>query len=242
MKKVIFFVFAAFVVLSGTFLPASALADHSAQEGEVTASHEDACSVASTLTVGSRGAEVACLQNHLIKDAHLQLSSATGYFGELTKSAVIKWQEKNGVPNTGVFGPLSRAVFSGHHEDTASAAMQMMHEHKPIDVSTWPSVPSVSIVAHPDAMAGWNLEIKTTNFRFAPEHASGVVLPSEGHAHLMVDGKKIARVYGNWFHLPKEAALTSGAHEVHITLNANDHSDLAVNGSIVGAKTTIVVQ
>lgn len=249
MKKVLFFVFAVFVVLQGSLQPLSAFADHSASEGEMavpvsTGSHsESSCAISGTLTVGSRGEEILCLQQHLIKDGLLDISPATGYFGELTKSAVIKWQEKNGVPNTGVFGPLSRTAFSAHYEMSVSAApMPMMHAHQPIDVSTWPSVPSVSIVANPDAMAGWNLEIKTTNFRFAPEHASGAVLPNEGHAHLMVDGKKLARVYGNWFHIPKEAALTSGVHEVHVTLNANDHSDLGVNGGIVEAKTTVVVQ
>jgi peptidoglycan hydrolase-like protein with peptidoglycan-binding domain len=238
MKKGIFsvFIFLGLAILA----PLSVSADHSMQEGEMHTVSEGVCAIVSTLTVGSRGEEVLCLQGHLIKDGLLAISPATGYFGEMTKAAVTKWQESKGVPATGVFGTLSRTAFAGRTAEQVVEAPQMQMQ-KSIDVAAWPSVPTVEIVAHPDAMVGWNLEIKTTNFRFAPEHASGAVLPNEGHAHLMVDGKKLARVYGNWFHIPKEAALTSGSHEVHVTLNANDHSDLVAAGVTIGAKATITV-
>ncbi len=55
------------------------------------------------LTVGSKGADVTALQQML------GVSPATGYFGPLTKAALVKWQGANGVKATGYFGPLTRA-------------------------------------------------------------------------------------------------------------------------------------
>jgi hypothetical protein len=171
--------------------------------------------------------------------------------GEVTKSALQKWQTVRGIPGTGFFGELSRAVFAiqnpmkeesyeevtaehgeGNQETTA-------HGHEPLDVSKWPLIPSVTITLHPDSMSGYNLEIKPVNFRFAPEHVNGAVLPNEGHVHIMVGDVKLARGYGSWFHIPKDVFKGAGPHEVVVTLNANDHSDLVYNGVRVEARQTV---
>src|SRR3989344_593818 len=70
--------------------------------------------ITSDLTIGSTGAQVVALQSALVAQGHLVMPAgvAMGYFGSLTKAAVIKWQAANGVPNTGYFGPLSRAKFN----------------------------------------------------------------------------------------------------------------------------------
>lgn len=57
----------------------------------------------SNLTVGSRGAEVTALQNKL------GVSPATGYFGAITKAAVVAYQASKGISATGFVGPLTRA-------------------------------------------------------------------------------------------------------------------------------------
>jgi len=192
------------------------------------------CVIERNLAFGSRGVAVECLQQELKSGGHLNIGAPTGYFGPLTKAAVIKWQEQNGVPATGYFGPLSRAVFASAH----STVTPMMHSHEPVDASSWPTQPKVSIALHKDTMSGYNLEIKTENFRFAPEHVNGAVIPSEGHAHVMVNGKKFARVYGSWMHLPQELFL-AGSNEVLVTLNTNDHSDIVVAGIRVEAKEVV---
>jgi len=66
------------------------------------------------LTVGSTGADVTALQNAV------GVSPATGYFGAITKAAVMKWQASAGLPATGYFGPLSRAKLNASSSMTTT--------------------------------------------------------------------------------------------------------------------------
>jgi len=79
-------------------------------------------------------------------------------------------------------------------------------------------------------MSGWNIQIETSNFSFAPEHASNVHEPGEGHAHLYINGKKIARMYGPWIHVPE---LLKARNTIKVTLNTNDHQTITVDGKPV---------
>ncbi len=65
----------------------------------------------SNLWVGSRGAAVISLQNFLEEKGHLNMPNgvAKGYFGNLTKKALMRYQTSVGVRGTGYFGPLTRA-------------------------------------------------------------------------------------------------------------------------------------
>jgi len=69
-----------------------------------TASAE--CSITTTLRVGSRGAEVQCLQ------AGLGLT-ADGAFGPKTYGGVKVWQASKGLVADGIFGAKSRAAWTG---------------------------------------------------------------------------------------------------------------------------------
>lgn len=102
--------------------------------------------------------------------------------------------------------------------------------HGTIDVSGDPAVPWVDLGVHQDAISGMNLEIITENFRFAPEHASTEHVAGEGHAHLYVDGTKIARLYSRWFHM---AELAPGSHTIRVTLNANSHEEFTAAGEVI---------
>jgi peptidoglycan hydrolase-like protein with peptidoglycan-binding domain len=63
------------------------------------------------LTVGNSGNDVAQLQTLLESAGYLTMPQgvAKGYFGSLTKRALIKYQLVVGVPGTGYFGPLTQA-------------------------------------------------------------------------------------------------------------------------------------
>ncbi len=73
-----------------------------------------ACSFSASLTMGSKGADVTCLQDYLTGTGHFTFSGgSTGYFGSVTKSAVAAWQAANGVaPAVGYFGPISMAKYT----------------------------------------------------------------------------------------------------------------------------------
>lgn len=70
------------------------------------------------LSVGATGAEVVALQKWLISNGYdiQALSSGAagyGYFGTQTREAVRRFQEHEGLPNTGYFGRLSRGRVHG---------------------------------------------------------------------------------------------------------------------------------
>ncbi len=63
------------------------------------------------LKQGSRGDEVKQLQELLIARGYL-FGEATGYFGILTRTALITFQEERGLPGVGTVGPKTRALLN----------------------------------------------------------------------------------------------------------------------------------
>jgi hypothetical protein len=112
------------------------------------------------------------------------------------------------------------------------------HTHgTPLEVPAGVPVPDVDIDVTADPRSGWNLRVRTENFTFAPWNASREVVWGEGHAHLYIDEVKIGRLYGEWYHIAK---LDVGTHDVRVTLNANNHSDLAKDGQVIADTATVV--
>ena len=64
-----------------------------------------------SLSLGSQGADVVALQAFLIQKGYLAMPKgvAAGYFGSLTRTAVIAYQKSAGLPQVGSFGPLTKA-------------------------------------------------------------------------------------------------------------------------------------
>lgn len=75
-----------------------------------------ACTFTKDLTLGSKGADVKCLQQGLNASGYPVAATGAGspgneteYFGALTKAALGKWQAANNVsPPAGYFGPITR--------------------------------------------------------------------------------------------------------------------------------------
>jgi hypothetical protein len=88
-------------------------------------------------------------------------------------------------------------------------------------------VPTVKLRVIKDTKKGWNIALETNNFTFAPAKVNQPGDYRKGHAHLYINGKKITRIYSDWFYLP---ALEPGRNEITVSLNTNDHKTLAVNG------------
>lgn len=83
------------------------------QGGTTSASSAAACTFTRSLTIGSEGSDVKCLQDALTPMYFNNAGGSTGYFGSVTASAVAAWQTANGVtPAVGYFGPVSQAKFN----------------------------------------------------------------------------------------------------------------------------------
>ena len=61
----------------------------------------DAQSLSVTLRPGITDSAVSALQKSLIQQGYLSIGAPTGYFGALTRAAVIAYQKANGLPQTG---------------------------------------------------------------------------------------------------------------------------------------------
>lgn len=90
------------------------MAQLAALQGGSAPSATPACAFTRSLTIGSTGSDVTCLQNYLTGTGHFTFAGgATGYFGPITQSAVAAWQAANGVaPAVGYFGPISQAKYN----------------------------------------------------------------------------------------------------------------------------------
>jgi hypothetical protein len=117
---------------------------------------------------------------------------------------------------------------------TANSQMETTSPHMHGDLYEVPAnkAPKVDLVVVEDAKSGYNIKIITTDFTFAPEKVNGENVVGEGHAHLYVDGEKIGRVYGEYYHY---SSTFEGTKTFRVTLNANNHSDYAVDGKVIEA-------
>ena len=99
-------------------------------------------------------------------------------------------------------------------------------------------LPSVTVELVDDPAGGWSLHAVPSNFRLAPENASGDHVDGEGHMHLYVNGDKVARVYETWYQMPP---LPAGTHEITVALQTNDHAPLTAGGDPVETTVTLEV-
>ncbi len=96
-------------------------------------------------------------------------------------------------------------------------------------------VPTIDVTVTPDPKSGWNVHADIENLTFAPRSAGLDHVDGEGHLHLYVDGEKITRLYGEWWHLDP---LPAGEHTITVEATANDHHPYVVDGQpLVGTAT-----
>jgi hypothetical protein len=67
-------------------------------------------------------------------------------------------------------------------------------------------------------------------------------VPGEGHAHVYLDGRKIMRIYNEWFHLNTfQFATKAGEQLLSIEFVGNDHAPYTIQGFPVGAEQIVDV-
>jgi hypothetical protein len=133
---------------------------------------------------------------------------------------------------------ISTVATDSNSDSTQSSKMDASTSHMHTDLYEVPAdqAPKVELVVVEDAKSGYNIKIITTNFKFTPENVNGENVIGEGHAHLYVDGEKIGRVYGEYYHYNGNF---EGSKKFLVTLNANDHSDYAVNGDKIQSEVVV---
>lgn len=111
------------------------------------------------------------------------------------------------------------------HEEHANHA-----DHEVFEVPENEPAPSLTLRVMEDPVAGWNLQLVTENFTFAPFHAGINHIPGEGHAHLYINDQKITRILCTWHHIPE---LAQNNNTIRVVLSTNDHNYYSVNNRIV---------
>ena len=114
--------------------------------------------------------------------------------------------------------------------DAHSHADGTTHDHGAMLEASAGPAPSVDLQVIPLNGGGYNVRVQTLNFTFAPHHVDMEPMAGEGHAHLYIDDVKIARIYGEWYHLE---SLPEDAQMISVSLYANNHQPLAIDGETI---------
>jgi hypothetical protein len=102
--------------------------------------------------------------------------------------------------------------------------------------------PQATLKIEKDPTGGFNVQVKTKNFLWRPEMASMQHVPGEGHAHVYLDGRKIMRIYNEWFHLNTyQFSTRSGEQLLSIEFVGNDHAPYTIQGLPVGVEQIVDV-
>ena len=128
----------------------------------------------------------------------------------------------------------------GHDREThGEHQMEDHHGHGTIEVPAGAEIPAITALSlTEDSVSGWNLQIQVENFQFVPQEIGQTNIPNEGHAHLYINGEKIARLYGPFFHI---SDLPMGEHRIVVTLNTNQHAEIQHDGKLAMIADTVVV-
>jgi hypothetical protein len=102
--------------------------------------------------------------------------------------------------------------------------------------------PKATLDIQKDPTGGFNVQVVTSNFVWRPEMASMQHVPGEGHAHVFLDGRKIMRIYNQWFHLNTyQFSTRAGEQLLSIEFVGNDHAPYTIAGLPVGTEQIVDV-
>ena len=133
---------------------------------------------------------------------------------------------------TGWILALSTIIPSQAHTSGATTIHEIAQER----------APQTTLEIQKDPTGGFNVHVKTTNFVWRPEMASMQHILGEGHAHVYLDGRKIMRIYNEWFHLNTfQFSTKPGEQLLSIEFVGNDHAPYTIKGLPVGAQQLVDV-
>lgn len=98
--------------------------------------------------------------------------------------------------------------------------------------------PSVTLAARRLPSGNWQLEVATTGFRFTAMCVSDAEPAPVGHAHIVMDGVKVASAYAPTADL---GPLPPGRHTIAAVLRGQDHRALVGRDGLIAAKLVLIV-
>jgi hypothetical protein len=102
--------------------------------------------------------------------------------------------------------------------------------------------PKANLKIEKDPTGGFNVHVVTSNFQWRPDLASKEHVMGEGHAHVYLDGRKILRIYNEWFHLNTyQFATRAGEQILSIEFVGNDHAPYTIQGIPIGVEEIVNV-
>ncbi len=114
------------------------------------------------------------------------------------------------------------------------------HEHeevtREVDAASAPEVSNLRVT---EVASGWMVEFDVTGHEFSQAAKDGPHVDGQGHAHLYVNGTKLATIFGPVYLIDE---LPEGEHTISVTLNSNDHATLTRNGEPIGAMAMVTVE
>ncbi|WP_164491670.1 ZIP family metal transporter [Staphylospora marina] len=115
------------------------------------------------------------------------------------------------------------------------------HQHHavtPVQVPENVPAPEVHLEVIPEPGGHCLIVLHTRHFRFVPEQPGREPLFGEGHAHLYVDGKKIARL----FDTTARIRLEPGTHVIRAELVDSAHAPYVHRGKTIQSEQTVTVK
>ena len=132
----------------------------------------------------------------------------------------------------GIYFSILTSIAHNTNHEHVETTLCSKHGYKEINNdSIIPQITNLKI--NKDAMSGWNLYFETKNFHLKPENLNAKHLPGQGHAHLLMNGQKVARIYSNWYHISNSDKTIQ---EVELILTTNSHETMTLNGQPIAKK------
>lgn len=124
------------------------------------------CPFNKDLSYGQSGNDVILLQNWLRASGFLGFPQSTGWFGSMTRSAIINWQRDNGLLTTGTIRVGERSLLCGANNNNASTII--------IDSVSGPTSISAGLTGT------WQIKVTApanTNLNYTVDWGDGLVSP-----------------------------------------------------------------
>ena len=105
-----------------------------------------------------------------------------------------------------------------------------------VDAANPPSVSGLEVTETAD---GWLVTFDVTGHEFSEEAKGSPHVDGQGHAHLYVNGTKLATIFENRFLISE---LPEGDHMISVTLNSNDHATLTLDGEPIAGMAMLTLE